>query len=88
MARLIPPKEKIDRRSQYPWNEWLVVGTTWELKRGEDFNVSAASFENLARLTAKHRNTRISVLRRDGGDTIIIQNLGPLAGGKSATRRK
>jgi len=56
--------------SKYPWDEWL-DGGVWAIKRGEDFDVSVATFRSTAYTTANRRH--LNLTSRVDGDTVLLQ---------------
>lgn len=58
------------RDSVYPWDDWL-DGGVWELRRGEDFTISAANFQSSAYTSARSRGKTVTVRVR--GDLVQMQ---------------
>ncbi len=58
--------------SKYPWEEWF-DGSVWAIKRGEDFDVSVATFRSMAYTTASRRHLKLT--SRVDGDTVLLQAL-------------
>ena len=63
-----------DVARKYPW-EWWLDGEVHVLRRGEDFQVSAASFQSYAHNVAGRYGTSVAVRRL--GDVVLLQG-GPL----------
>jgi hypothetical protein len=61
-------------RRTYPWDEWL-NGKAWELRRGEDYEVSTPAFRSAARQAAKRAKKRLKAwpFRNDESDGLVIQ---------------
>lgn len=58
------------RPSKYPWDVWL-DGETRTLIRGEDFDISPASFRNIVLQAADRRDLLVSTSR--SGDAVTIR---------------
>jgi hypothetical protein len=60
-------------RSRYPWDEWM-DGGIWEVKRGEDFQVSEKSMASTLYAQARAKNQRVSVRVADGKVAFMFMN--------------
>jgi hypothetical protein len=58
----------------YPWHEWL-NGDTWELRRGQHFEVPAERLRRNAWLTArrKGKKVRTRLVRDDAGEGLVVR---------------
>jgi hypothetical protein len=66
------------RRSKYPWAEWL-DGSTWKLRRGEDFQTTGESMRATAVKAAQAagKNIRTQVTTdQDGTEVLVLQAYG------------
>lgn len=74
MARRVEqlPARKFGPGSRYPWAEWA-DGSVWQMKRGEDFEVSPRSFASYIRQLFARQGLQIKV-RVDGATgTVYLQ---------------
>lgn len=75
MARRLDEFPNQRRRSKYPWDRWF-DGSTWLLRRGEDFETSAASMRATAfrAAAAGGKQLRTSITKEeDGTEALVIQ---------------
>lgn len=61
-----------DRRSKYPWSEWL-DGRIWQLERGSDFDVAPARLQTQIAKRARHAGVRVRTSASQDGATVVIQ---------------
>lgn len=65
--------------SKYPWDEWF-NGKIWQLDAGEDFDIKMVSMKSIVSKTAKDRGVRVKTATVNDGKSLVIQQVGPLAG--------
>lgn len=66
---------------KYDWDAWL-NGDSWQLIKGEDFDVAVSSFRSAAMSAAGRR--QVKMRSSVDGDTIVIQAYTPNGNGTSA----
>jgi hypothetical protein len=62
------------RKFTYPWDEWS-DGRTWQITRGEDFEVSAMAMRAQITGAATRRGMR-AIIRKKGPDTLRFRFTG------------
>ena len=75
MAKKLDSFPSAQRRSKYPWHEWL-DGGTWALRHGEDYKTGSESMRattvKAAQAAGKSVRTQISK-DDDGVEVLIVQ---------------
>ena len=70
MSKTLKKMQDQHGNSKYPWYKWL-SGKPYKVKRGRDFDVSKAQFQNLLHVTAKRKGYSLKSMSR--GDWITFQ---------------
>lgn len=61
MAKVVEGDLPLDgRASKYPWEQWF-DGRTWELTKGEDYNVQNENMRSATYIAAKRSGKRVSI---------------------------
>lgn len=60
-----------DNRQKHPWAKWM-NGSTWRLRRGEDFTCTMKSFRVLIYRRAKEAGLHVHISEREA-DAFVIQ---------------
>jgi hypothetical protein len=71
-----------DSPRRYPWADWTVAGTIWEITRGEDYDVATENMRvNLhERAKVERKTVRTKIIRRDDSEGLRFQFFGTPAG--------
>lgn len=72
MAERINSLSPVARPRIYPWSAWL-DGNAWRIRRGVDFEVTAASMAGQIRLAAAREGGNAACRVTDGGEAVEFQ---------------
>lgn len=67
--------------SEYPWGEWLKVGSKWKLTQEEDFKVSLKSMSCQIHTAAKRMNVSVKI-RTIPAEKVLFMEVVPAGKGR------
>ena len=67
--------KEIPSISDYPWEEWLKVGSKWKLTQGEDFQVGLKSMSCQCHTAAKRFKVVVKVRVRSDEKAVYLEVL-------------
>lgn len=78
MARQVTSFEDDAPPRRYPWGDWTVAGTIWEIFQGEDYDVATENMRvNLhERAKVENKTVRTKIVRADGAEGLRFQFYG------------